>query len=78
MTSYPTKENPDALYKFVSFDLYVTLDSLVTERESYSVLEWLGDIGGLLDALQYIGHFLVGPIATYSLKTLLLSSIFKR
>ena len=51
MTSYPTEENPDGLYKFVSFDLYVSLDSLVTERESYSLLEWLGDIGGLLDAL---------------------------
>ena len=78
MTRYPTKENPDGVYKFVSFDIYVTLDALVTERESYSLLEWLGDIGGLLDALQYIGRFLVGPVAAFSLKTQLLGSVFRR
>ena len=78
MTRYPTRENPDELYKFVSFDIYVSLDSLVTERESYSLLEWLGDIGGLLDAQFYICRFLVGPIATFRLKSLLLSSVFRR
>ena len=58
--------------------MYLNLDSEVTERESYSLLEWLGDIGGLLDALRYIGGFLVAPIASFSLSSDLLASIFKR
>ena len=62
----------------ITVEGYVSLDSLVIERESYSLLEWLGDIGGLLDAQFYICRFLVGPIATFRLKSLLLSSVFRR
>ena len=77
-TKYPTREKPDGKYKFVSFDLYVSFDSSVTERETYGLLEWLGDIGGLTDALRYLGQFLIMPIASYSLKVDLLSTIFRR
>lgn len=58
--------------------MYLNLDSEVTERETYSLLEWLGDIGGLLDALRHIGTFVVAPITSFSLSSDLLSSIFTR
>ena len=45
----------------------MTLDQDITqiERKTYSCLEWLGDIGGLYDALKLIGHFFVFPIALF-------------
>ena len=78
MTTFPTKDNPDTKYKFNSLVLYVSLDSLVTERETYGVLEWMGDLGGLFDALRYLGVFIVSPIASYRLKSELLTSIFNK
>ena len=45
----------------------MTLDQDITqiERKTYSCLEWLGDIGGLYDALKLIGHSFVFPIALF-------------
>ena len=47
------------------------------ERQSYSILEWLGDIGGLFDALRLIGFLMVAPFANFWLKSELLSKIFR-
>ena len=77
-TTYPTKEKPDGKYKFASFDLYVSFDSYVTERETYNLLDWLGDIGGLCDALVYMSEMLILPLSVYTLKAELLSSLFRR
>ena len=52
-------------------------DLIVIERQTYSLLEWLGDVGGLFDALVIIGEFLVGPISAFALKATLLSKIFR-
>lgn len=41
------------------------MDQNVTERQSYSFLEWLGDIGGLYDALKLIGMFIVAPFTSF-------------
>ena len=49
----------------------------VIERQTYSFLEWLGDIGGLLDALRIIGAAIVGPVVAFSLKATLLNSVFR-
>ena len=37
------------------------------ERQTYSVLDWLGDIGGLGEALVIIGAYLVAPVAAYTM-----------
>ena len=52
------------------------MDRLVINRHTYHILEWLGDIGGLADALKYIGAFFAGPIATYALESNVLASLF--
>ena len=41
------------------------------------MLDWLGDLGGLLDALLVIGAAFVAPFASYSLKATLLTALFR-
>ena len=40
------------------------------------MLEWFGDVGGLLEALKGIGSFIVLPFATFALKAKLLFLVF--
>ncbi len=44
-TTYPGQ------YKFISIAFYLSANSLLTQRETYSFLEYLGDISGLNDCL---------------------------
>ena len=74
---FPTNENPNFRYKFSSISLRISPDLIVIERQTYGLLEWLGDIGGLFDALIIIGKILVGPISAFNLKATLLSRIFR-
>ena len=52
-------------------------DSLIVNRQTYSILDWLGDIGGLIDALFLLGQMLILPIATFALNTRIMSSLFR-
>ena len=45
------------------------------ERQTYSLLELMGDVGGLFDCLIIIGKFLVLPIASFALNEILLQSL---
>ena len=47
------------------------------ERQTYSLLEWIGDIGGFYDGLKIIASFFVTPIATSALNSQLLAQYFK-
>ena len=47
------------------------------ERSTYSLLEWLGDVGGLFDGLGLIAHLVIGPVATFVLKAEILSLVFR-
>ncbi len=73
---FPTTENPTAKYKFTSLSLYVSADMEVTERDTYSLLEWLGDVGGLIDAMRYLGYIMITPITAFNMKIDLLTQIF--
>ena len=46
-------------------------------RSAYSLLDWLGDVGGLFDALRLIASMLAGPFAALALKAELLSQVFR-
>ena len=46
-------------------------------RQSYNLFDWLGDVGGLYDALFIILSYAVNPITAFKLKTTLLSSLFR-
>ena len=45
-------------------------------RSVYSILDYLGDVGGLLDALKLIASALIAPFSGYSYITVLLTKLF--
>ena len=47
-------EKPDGVYKFGSLEIVAKPTAIVTSRQTYAVLEWLGDVGGLNDSLYII------------------------
>ena len=47
------------------------------ERQTYSFLEWLGEIGGLFEICRMCGILLVRPCASYNRKSELLTKIFR-
>ena len=69
--------NATGLYKFVSVELNLDKQRLVIMRETYDVLSFLGDVGGLTDCLLLIGKIILKPFTSYSLQTFLLSGLFR-
>ena len=41
------------------------------------MLDWLGDLGGLFDALHILGGALVAPIAKFALEAQMMNKIFR-
>ena len=74
---FPTEENPLARYKFVSLQFTFEHDLTVINRQTYSLLDWLGDCGGLLDALLLLGQIFVAPISSFALSTKLMTSLVR-
>ena len=70
-------KNPGGRYKYVSMELNFSQDLHVTTRQTYSLLDWLGDIGGLLDALRYTVQLLMLPYVGYTSKTFLMTRLFQ-
>ena len=46
-------------------------------RKTESLLDWLGDWGGLLDGLHFIADILISPLSTYMLKSTIASLLVK-
>ena len=67
LKDWPTKENPDTLVKYSSMALMYDQDMTVIERSTYSLLELLGDVGGLIDGLRYIGIIILSPFMVFKL-----------
>lgn len=74
---WPTEEDPTPFYKLSSFWVEFGRSLTETERQTYSFLEFLGDIGGLFDGFRYIGGPLIAPIATFTLQSTLLFHAFR-
>jgi hypothetical protein len=51
-------EYPDH-YKLISIAFYMSPNAELTQRETYSFLEYLGDVGGLVEILKYFFYFVV-------------------
>ena len=49
---WPTDTKPDGLYKIGSLNIIQGQDMRVISRQTYSVLDFLGDVGGLFGALR--------------------------
>ena len=76
-SKFPTDENPWNKYKFGSVNLFLSAGKMITERSTYNILEWLGDVGGLFDALRYLGLFFVSPYVAFTYKAKMLFSLFR-
>lgn len=65
--NFPTDENPSSLFKYSSFEIELNQDVMRWSRQTYSLLDFLGDIGGLFDCLIFIGWAIVDPFKQYAL-----------
>lgn len=70
-------ENPNGQYKFGSFSIALKPQTSVINRTTYSPLDWLGDIGGLIDALSYLLHFCLAPFFSFSYASLMMAKFFR-
>ena len=66
--NFPTTLEPNNKFKYASFDIYFSQDTQFWSRQTYSLLDFLGDLGGLYEAQKYIFGFLVSPISAFALK----------
>ena len=73
--TWPTIE-ANGLFKFDSFYFELSSSMFQYERQTYSALEFVGDIGGLYDGLNQLSRMLLAPIATIALKQKLLGQVF--
>lgn len=71
---FPTDEEPNNRYKFVSLNIMQDKDLTLINRKTYSLLDWMGDLGGLNDCLIVIGSILVQPFQLIALKAKLVST----
>ena len=81
---WPTKENQIAKpngkapvkYKHASIDIMYSQHKLYWSRQTYGLLDYLGDLGGLFEGLYFICGFFIAPISSFGLNSTLLTSIF--
>ena len=57
----------------------ITLNPDVTKvrRKTDSLLDWLGDWGGLLDSLHFLADILISPLSAYMMKSKLAQLLVK-
>ena len=65
------------MYQYTGLNLYFSPNRLSINRQTYSILDWLGDMGGLMDALVILGQILIMPISSFTLKSNLLQTLFR-
>lgn len=70
----PTEEEPDNKYIFTSIYFGQGKDLVTINRKTYSMLDWLGDWGGLLDGLRLVARFLVSPFSALALRARLVET----
>ena len=74
---FPTEKNPSTLFKYVSVEVNMSLHLMLWERQTYSLLDWLGHLGGLYDALFHLAKVLISPISVFAVNSTLLSNLFR-
>ena len=70
---WPTKLNSSNLYKLTSFWIEYGKSLTEIERTTYSILDLLGDVGGLFDGLRILCKLLVSPFAVFAAQSFMLN-----
>lgn len=65
-------------YKITGMEIQFSYDVINHNRETYTFLSFLGDLGGLFDSLIFIGSTLLYKIVTTNNDSLLLSLLFQK
>ena len=68
---------PKGKYKFTSMEMSLSKDLIVTSRSTYGILDWIGDIGGLNDALVLLIKIILIPYTSFKKESFLLTKIFR-
>ena len=71
---FPSDENEETKkykYKYMSFEIEMSKDLHQVNRQTYSILDWLGDCGGLLDALFFLGEMVAAPFSVHAIQSTL-------
>ena len=68
--NYPTK------YKFVGYNIALDYSLNTIDRSTYSILDYLGDIGGFNNMLKLIGFALLYKLRLFNLDSLLQHTLF--
>ena len=74
---WPTETNGNRIYKLASLWIEFGQSLTETERQTYSMLDLLGDIGGLFEALRYIGGMIMAPFTAFAMQSRILSTVFR-
>ena len=69
---WPTKEKK-SIFRFNGIYLELGQEQIKIERQTYSMLEWVGDIGGLFDGMRILAQILIAPISSYALKATMMT-----
>ena len=74
---YPTPEDPGRKYKFIGLDFTFSKDLIEINRQTYSLLDWMGDIGGLIDGLFLLADLFMAPLSKLALQGFIMTSLFR-
>ena len=70
-------EKPDGEYKFASLEIVASPTTHLVSRQTYNILEWLGDVGGLNDSLYIIAQLILVPFTSFYNSSFLTRRIFR-
>lgn len=73
------EKKPDGFYKYGSLEVGWWLKKQITTRSTYSILDLLGDIGGLQDALLTIIELILHMMnfRNFTLSTFIVTKLFR-
>ena len=71
------KKNPDGQYKFGSMSVQLNREQTMIIRQAYGLLDYFGDIGGLIDGLYYLISLIVSPFWKFSVSSYIMTKMFK-
>ena len=70
-------ESPYGQYKFASATISAHGEISVVSRHTYSILDWLRDIGGLYAALMPLLHLSLSPFLSFNSSSFLMERLFR-
>ena len=69
--------NPNGKRKFTSVQIQLDMIKKMTVRQSYGLLDYFGDIGGLIDFFYYLATFIFTPVLKFIFSNHLLTKMFR-